>query len=168
MIICELRPPSPRGFIFTTRMTEVSIIHLDFETWIHPNGGCLDKPVGWEEFPHAERLKGEIGAIIEKSQNRAILGRLRNVILAVEEFHRLSEKQHFSDHEIRQLAHWQRWRWRFVYNLKRLAVRHPAIEGDLENLINLILETRTAQGRPVIEWLEIPVRWAEFSTRRNS
>ncbi len=124
--------------------------------------------IGWEEYPRALTLKKQIETIIEKTGNRAILDRLRSVVLAVEEFRRLSDKRQLQKDEIRELLHWQQWRWRLVYNLKRVARRTPAIEEDLNNLIATITESRTESIRPAIEWLELPTRWAEFLTRRSA
>ena len=68
--------------------------------------------------------------------------------------------------EMRELIHWQQWRWRLVYNLKRMARRAPEIKEELDELIVTITESRTERIRPVIEWLQLPTRWAEFLTRR--
>ena len=129
---------------------------------------CMfDMAIGWEEYPRVLTLIKQIKTIIEKTGNRAILDRLRSVVLAVQEFQHLSDKQQLQGKEMRELLHWQQWRWRLVYNLKRMARRTPEIEADLNDLIKTITESRTESIRPVIEWLELPVRWTEFLTRRT-
>lgn len=128
----------------------------------------LDASVGWEEFPHADKLRALIVAIIDKTGNRAILSRLRNVVLAVEEFERCSRQTTLADEEFRQLLYWQKWRWQLVYNLERLTKRYPDLQAEITELIATITETRMAQGRPAIEWLQLPVRWAEYLTRRET
>ena len=127
----------------------------------------LDTVIGWEEYPRALKLRKQIETIIQKTKTRAILGRLRSVVLAVEEFQRLSNKRNLQDEEMRELLHWQQWRWRLIYNLKRMAHRAPEIKEDLDELITTITESRTESIRPVIEWLQLPTRWAEFLTRRH-
>ena len=126
----------------------------------------LDTVIGWEEYPRALELRERIERIIETTRNRAVLDRLRSVVLAVKEFQRLSNKQHLQEEEMRELLHWQQWRWRLVYNLKRMARRTREIETGLDDLTAAILESRTESTRPVIEWLQLPTRWAEFLTRR--
>lgn len=127
----------------------------------------LDTVIGWEEYPRALKLRKQIKTIIEKTENRAILDRLRSVVLAVEKFQRFSEKRNLQNEEMRELIHWQQWRWRLVYNLKRMASRNQEIKADLNELIATITESRTESIRPVIDWLQLPTRWAEFLTRRT-
>ena len=130
----------------------------------------LGTTIGWEEYPHALKLREQIEAIIEKTGNRAILDRLRSVVLAVEKFRRLSDKRQLQNEEMLELLHWQQWRWRLVYNLKRMARRTPEVEEDLNSLITTITGSRAESirsVRPVIEWLHLPTRWAEFLTRRT-
>lgn len=127
----------------------------------------LETVIGWEEYPCALKLRKQIETIIEKTENRAILDRLRSVVLAVEKFQRLSDKQNLQNEEMRELIHWQQWRWRLVYNLKRMARRNQEIKTDLDQLIETITESRTESIRPVIDWLQLPTRWAEFLTRRS-
>lgn len=127
----------------------------------------LDTVIGWEEYPRALKLRKQIKTIIEKTEKRAILDRLRSVVLAVEKFQRLSEKQNLQNEEMRELIHWQQWRWRLVYNLKRMASRNQEIKADLDELRATITESRTESIRPVIDWLQLPTRWAEFLTRRT-
>ena len=128
----------------------------------------LDTTIGWEEYPRALKLRKHIETVIEKSGNRALLDRLRSVLLAVETFRRLSNKQQLQEEEMRKLLHWQQWRWRLVYNLKRMAKHTPEIETDLDELITTILEHHADDSRPAIEWLQLPARWAEFLTRSSN
>lgn len=132
------------------------------------NAICLlDTAIGWEEHRCALKLRKQIETIIEKTGNRAILDRLRSVVLAVEKFQRLSDKPNMQNEEMLELIHWQQWRWRLVYNLKRMARRTPEIKEELDELIATITESRTERTRPAIEWLQLPTRWAEFLTRRT-
>ena len=129
----------------------------------------LDTVVGWEEFSRAEGLRQCIESIIDHACNRAILSRLRAVILSMEEYQRRFSQSHFSLEELRDLVHWQKWRWQLVYNLTRMKRRDtgPELNTELEQLANTILETRSQTGRPVLDWLQLPMRWAELLTRRT-
>ena len=129
----------------------------------------LDTVVGWEEFPRAGELRQRIENIINLAHNRAILGRLRAVILTVDEYQRRLRQSRFSLEELHELSHWQKWRWQLVYNLARMKRRDagPELNTELDELATAILETRTHIGRPVLDWLQLPTRWAELLTRRT-
>jgi CRISPR-associated protein Csm1 len=129
----------------------------------------LDTVVGWEEFPKAGELRQRIQHIIDLAHNRAILSRLRAVILTVDEYQRRLRQSRFSTEELHELVHWQKWRWQLVYNLTRMRRRDagPELNAELEELATAILETRTHIGRPVLDWLQLPTRWAELLTRRT-
>jgi CRISPR-associated protein Csm1 len=129
----------------------------------------LDTVVGWEEFPRAGELRQRIEHIIDLAHNRAILSRLRAVILSVEEHQRRLNQSQFSPKELHELVHWQKWRWQLVYNLARMKRRDagPELNTELDELATAILETRAQIGRPVLNWLQLPTRWAELLTRRT-
>ena len=125
----------------------------------------LDTAIGWEEYPRAERLVADLQAIIAKTHHRAILARLRAVALAVDEYQRRRQPDQLSDAQFQELVFWQKWRWQLVYNLKRLQQRHGEAAPELDDLLQTILETRADHGRPALDWLALPTRWAEFLTR---
>jgi len=129
----------------------------------------LDTVVGWEEFPRAGELRQRIEHIIDLAHNRAILSRLRSVVLSAGDYQRRLHQSHFSAQELHELVHWQKWRWQLVYNLTRMKRRDagPELNNELEQLATAILETRAHIGRPVLDWLQLPTRWAELLTRRN-
>jgi len=123
----------------------------------------LDTPIGWEDYPRAVALREEIIAINAASNSRALLGRLRSVILAVEEHRRLDAQE---EAPLEDLVYWRKWRWRLVYNLERMARRHPALESRLHALQGMITGQDPHEGQPVLDWLQLPTRWAEFLTRK--
>ena len=62
-----------------------------------------------------------------------------------------------------------KWRWRLVYNLKRMEKRYPDVATQLEELQQqLITPQSLANRQPVMNWLELPVRWAEFLMRSKA
>jgi CRISPR-associated protein Csm1 len=125
--------------------------------------------VGWEEFPRAGELRKRIEHIIDLAHNRAILSRLRAVVLSAGDYQQRLCKSRFSAEELHELVHWQKWRWQLVYNLTRMKRRDtgPELNTEIEELTTAILETRIHIGRPVLDWLQLPTRWAELLTRRN-
>lgn len=128
----------------------------------------LDTLMGWEEFPRAAALQQRISHITEITKNRATLSHLQAVVLTVEEYQRRFNQSRFSPEELHELVYWQKWRWQLIYNLTRMKRRDasPELNTELEELATAILETRAQIGRPVLDWLQLPARWAELLTRR--
>ncbi len=123
----------------------------------------LDCTVGWESYQDALQLQDTIQRICEKSQSQAIIERLRQVVIAVDEI-KLKQKQG----NIQELIYWDKWRWRLVYNLKRMEKRYPEVKTDLDNLQKQLLSTPLLNNKqPVMDWLSLPVRWAEYLMRSN-
>ena len=86
---------------------------------------------------------------------------MRQVVIAVEEI-----KTREKSGKFQEIIYWDKWRWRLVYNLKRMQKRYPEVESQLENLLQQLITPQTqANKQPVMEWLQMPVRWAEFLTR---
>ena len=56
-----------------------------------------------------------------------------------------------------------------MYNLKRMEKRYPDVATQLEELQQqLITPQSLANRQPVMNWLELPVRWAEFLMRSKA
>jgi CRISPR-associated protein Csm1 len=126
------------------------------------DGLCfLETVIGWESFAEAAQLRDTLLDIIKKTENQAIIDRLRQVVIAVEEI-----KTREKSGKFQEIIYWDKWRWRLVYNLKRMQKRYPEVESQLENLLQQLITPQTqANKQPVMEWLQMPVRWAEFLTR---
>jgi CRISPR-associated protein Csm1 len=126
----------------------------------------LDTPIGWEDFSAVERLRGEIEQTF--MVNRGVLGRLRHVVMAQQEYVRRKHSVGMDESSIRELLYWQRWRWLLVYHLHRVAKRHKEIEPQISAIRRAVLGN-AIEGRKsdvsVIDWLQLPVRWAEFLHR---
>lgn len=121
----------------------------------------LETVVGWESFADAIRLKDTLLDIVKKTNNQSIINRLRQVVIAVDE---ISEREKCGKFE--EMIYWDKWRWQLVYNLKRMAKRYPEVASQLEDLQQqLITPQALANKQPVMEWLQLPVRWAEFLLR---
>jgi CRISPR-associated protein Csm1 len=124
----------------------------------------LETAIGWESFADAVSLKKTITDIADKTNSQAIIDRLRHVVIAVDE---IKAKQ--QNGNIQDLIFWDKWRWRLVYNLKRMEKRYPEVQTELNDLLNqLITPQNLANKQPVMEWLQLPVRWAEFLMRSKT
>ncbi len=131
----------------------------------------LETPIPWRDYPAAVALRDRIAAVAREPGGRALIGRLRHVVLAQQEFRRRElEAGARSLDEIRELAHWQRWRWQLVYNLRRLGARRREWEERLKAIETAIFTSRIdgdETALPVLEWLQLPTRWAELLTRKE-
>lgn len=127
----------------------------------------FNTPLGWEDYDLAKNMMGTIREIIENTKSRGILWRLKDVIGVVDEYRRLSCKKGLSKEEIDRLVYYQRWRWQLVYNIERMKKRHPECKDKLDGLVHGILVPDAQAGMPVIEWLQLPTRWAELLTRKE-
>jgi CRISPR-associated protein Csm1 len=137
------------------------------------NAFCfLETPIAWDMYEEIENFKNLLIEIIEDSDgSHAIINRLRDVVIAMQEFERLSKKENKEIEEIQQLVMYQKWRWRLVYNLARMESRYPKLTKEkLAKLIDSIINNRI-DGKilslPPSHWLPLPVRWAEFLTRKG-
>ena len=124
----------------------------------------LETAIGWESFDEAARLRDTLLNIIKETNNQAIINRLRQVVIAVDEIKTKGKSGKFQE-----MIYWDKWRWRLVYNLKRMQKRYPEVKSQLENLQQQLITPQTpANKQPVMEWLQLPVRWAEFLTRSKT
>lgn len=124
----------------------------------------LDTVIGWESFDDAIKLRETIEQITTETQSRAIIDRLRQVVIAVQEI-----EQRHKHGQIQELIYWDKWRWRLVYNVKRMEKRYPEIKDKLNELLNHLVTPQSIPNKqPIMEWLQLPVRWAEFLMRSKA
>ncbi|WP_150047708.1 type III-A CRISPR-associated protein Cas10/Csm1 [Methylomonas rhizoryzae] len=124
----------------------------------------METAIGWESFADAIQLRDTLLSIVKQTNSQAIIDRLRQVVIAVDEI-KLRQKSG----NITEQIYWDKWRWRLVYNLKRMEKRYPEVALQLENLQRQLITPQTlANKQPVMEWLQLPVRWAEFLLRSKT
>jgi CRISPR-associated protein Csm1 len=124
----------------------------------------LDTAIGWESFADAVKLRETIELITNETQSQSIIDRLRQVVIAVQEI-----EQRHKHGQIQELIYWDKWRWRLVYNLKRMEKRYPEVTDKLNELLKLLITPQSIPNKqPVMEWLQLPVRWAEFLMRSKA
>jgi CRISPR-associated protein Csm1 len=117
--------------------------------------------IGWESYETALELRNTLVNITDKMGSQAVIERLRQVVIAIREI-----KTRAQSGDINELIYWDKWRWRLVYNLKRMEKRYPEITPELNALLNQLISPQNLPNQQaVMEWLELPVRWAEFLMR---
>jgi len=125
----------------------------------------FDTVIGWESFDNAVQMKDKICAVTDKTNSHALIDRLRQVVIATDKIKKMPnfalELPYW-----KQLLYWNQWRWRLIYNLKRMAQRNSAIEPDLQQLLRQLLEEPQNNHQSALDWLAMPVRWAEFLKRK--
>jgi len=124
--------------------------------------------VGWEDFDIVLSLKNTIQTIIDKTKSRSIIDKLNTVIFSVHMFEQ-SKKADMSLKKIYELVYFQKWRWQLIYNLHRMASKYPdiIIKNYIQTIQYDILNNDHNKRLPVLSWLEMPVRWADFLTRKE-
>ncbi|MEC4748351.1 type III-A CRISPR-associated protein Cas10/Csm1 [Methylomicrobium sp. Wu6] len=124
----------------------------------------LETAIGWESFTDAIHLRDTLMDIVDKTKSQAIIDRLRQVVIAVDEI-----KARQKTGNIQELIYWDKWRWRLVYNLNRMTKRYPEVQSQLKYLQQQLINPQSlANKQPVMEWLQLPVRWAEFLMRSKT
>ena len=127
----------------------------------------LDTPIGWESYDAAKQLRDDIVDICKETKNHALIERLRQVVISVQEV-KQRQSQLATDQQIQELIYWDKWRWRLVYNLKRMSKRHSGIEDRLTSIQKQLTDNQGLNGKqPALDWLQLSVRWAEFLMRKN-
>jgi CRISPR-associated protein Csm1 len=124
----------------------------------------LDTVIGWEEFNDAIKLRETIQQISEKTQSQALIDKLRQVVISVQEI-----EQQYKQGKIVELIYWDKWRWRLVYSLKRMERRYPEIKDELDELLQKLITPQSIPNKQtVMDWLQLSVRWAEFLMRSKT
>ena len=125
--------------------------------------------IGWKDYESVISIKELIINIIEQTNSRSIIDRLNTVILTIQMFEQRKKAEQFSLKKIFELVYFQKWRWQLIYNLHRMASKYSDddIKKNLKKLEDIILNTDLKKRLPVLNWLEMPVRWADFLTRKE-
>jgi hypothetical protein len=101
---------------------------------------------------------------------KSVLGRLAMIYSLYREGRKTLEKDEKPFPELVRLASFERWRWTMTYSLHKAARQNRAFEDDLKQIEQALSHNRlgdlVSQERDVIEYLDVPVRWAELLTRK--
>jgi len=102
---------------------------------------------------------------------KSVLGRLAMIYSLYWQGRKTLEKEEKPFEELVRLASFERWRWIMTYSLHRVARQNKAFEDDLRQIEEALSHNRLgdleSKQRDVIEYLDVPVRWADFLTRKE-
>lgn len=131
------------------------------------NAFCfLDTPIPWSMYDDTKQFNTLLFKIIEESDSRAIIDRLRNAVLGMQKYKELAEKPQKDMEELKQLVMYQKWRWQLIYNISRMTKRYAHLKAELDDLVKIIMYEDKLPLH-VVDWLPLPVRWVEFLTRKG-
>lgn len=102
---------------------------------------------------------------------KSVLGRLAMIYSLYRQGRETLEKEEKPFEDLVRLASFERWRWIMTYSLHRAAKQNKAFEDDLRQIEVALSHNRLgdleSKERDVIEYLDVPVRWADFLTRKE-
>ncbi|MFA4907408.1 MAG: type III-A CRISPR-associated protein Cas10/Csm1, partial [archaeon] len=138
----------------------------------------LGKSLSWNDFRVAKALKDDLCQwICEPSEgkgnmNRGLLSRLAQIYETYQkEAKIINEKKTLSEQDRAEMIQYNKWRWRLVYSLSRFQKQNKEYENEIKSIQNALIASNSYKGlhseRPIIEYLDIPVQWAEFTLRTN-
>lgn len=148
----------------------------------------LDKPLKWDHFSVAESICQALQEAIKPAQapgeeagqalSKGILDRLRRIYGLYDKKHRTLRKWkgkpvlQIPDHL--ELLRYDKWRWMLVYSLSRMKANNKQFEDLITQLQDGLLKNTwpgTAGNgkleKDLIEFIDVPTRWAEFLTRES-
>ncbi|MBL6985161.1 MAG: type III-A CRISPR-associated protein Cas10/Csm1 [Candidatus Thioglobus sp.] len=129
----------------------------------------LETTIGWEDFEALKKLRDLLLETMEK--DRSILSRMRKIVAAHHKHEQLLHRRDgLNAQQIAEMVRWGPWRWQMVYNLSRLSKRDGSLKETIEALQNAILNNQVSGDQTttdVLDWLQLPTRWAEFLKRRS-
>jgi CRISPR-associated protein Csm1 len=135
---------------------------------LHKDSFCfLGIPITWEDWQLAKELKSLLEHDIEAKKNKGFLAFLRQIAAenAIKTYYIL-QTQDVDLASAWAKIQYDRWRWLTAYQLRR----RYASEDSLKKWSQILFcddfgHQQTAL--PVYTWLELPVRWVEFASRKG-
>jgi CRISPR-associated protein Csm1 len=150
----------------------------------------LSKELSWNEMALSAQMKDLLFRCLKGERNdtgsansdsnqssraselpKSVLGRLAVIYSLYRQGRETLEKEEKSFGDLVRLASFERWRWIMTYSLHRAARQNKAFEDDLKQIEEALSRNRlgdlVSKERNVIEYLDVPVRWADFLTRKE-
>lgn len=133
----------------------------------------------WNDFKVARALKEALVQWINNNQkpkmNRGLINRLNQIYAVYQKeayfIHAQNKKQQCKMNDVDERIKYNKWRWRLVYSLSRFKEQNKDYEDEIKSIQNALIDCNSFQGlqseQPIIEYLDIPVRWTEFTLRTN-
>jgi len=141
----------------------------------------LGKTLSWNDFEVAKALKDDLVQWIENpsegktKMNRGLINRLNQIYSTYQKEADLVKKQEkegkIKIEEVADRIQYNKWRWRLVYSLKRFLNQNENYNNEIENIQKALIDSNIYRGQlseqPIIEYLDLPVKWAEYQLRTN-
>ncbi|MGC8757949.1 MAG: type III-A CRISPR-associated protein Cas10/Csm1 [Caldisericaceae bacterium] len=130
----------------------------------------LGETVSWNDFEIASCIKDIIVGEINKSGSKAILRKLQGISALYKKQHKSLKSKLLTSKEIEDSARWSKWMWMLAYYLGRskqdketLSLLRDSLFSDQIKCIERMLES----DREIISYLDLPLTWADYSTREK-
>ena len=143
----------------------------------------LDKPLCWDDFEVAVNIKNLLCNCIENGKSsisgnnenihmsKGILDRLRRIYLLYEKNRTYWQgKKSLTQELIKEKIGYHKWVWRSVYSLDKAERENSHFKEELGLLKTALFENRFKgkyTEKEIIEFIDIPARWAEFMLREE-
>ncbi|MBW2030048.1 MAG: type III-A CRISPR-associated protein Cas10/Csm1 [Deltaproteobacteria bacterium] len=142
----------------------------------------LGKPLGWQDFAIARAIKDLLYKSIKEGKkavdseknlklSKGILDRLRKIFLLYETNRTYCRGvKELSSDLIEERLKYHKWVWRSVYSLGKAVKENEIFSEDIEALQRALFENKInglSSEREVIEFIDVPTRWAEFLLREE-
>ncbi|MDI6687898.1 MAG: type III-A CRISPR-associated protein Cas10/Csm1 [Desulfobacterales bacterium] len=127
------------------------------------------EPLSWSDFIMAKYLN-ELFREIVKEKNKGFLDRLRNIVASNKALERERRRKGMDMSKLQKLLAYDNWRWQVAYSLKRYVRQGEGIKQKVSTVQEALFKDSvngTTTERPVITWIGLPTRWAEFLERKE-
>ena len=124
----------------------------------------LGKALSWNDFEVAERIKDDLIDYTVKAGKKSAIHKLKRIYRLYERSLNVLSKKEISEEDIERKARWSKWVWILAYYVGREG-------GEALKKFQEALTTDQFDGlvseKQVISYLDVPVNWADLSTRRE-
>ncbi|MBW2146911.1 MAG: type III-A CRISPR-associated protein Cas10/Csm1 [Deltaproteobacteria bacterium] len=161
----EHRSKSDRDFIRSGSPSMLCTARKDAVTF-------FSRTLGWDEFALARQLAYDMRGWLEEGVfNRSLLHRLGQIHALYHDNRKcwMERKDTMDIAQLGERIRYSKWLWRMVYGLRRLGSQEKG-KVEAERLAEALIHNRFnghASARMVIDYLDVPVRWAEFMVRKE-
>ena len=124
----------------------------------------LGKALSWNDFEVAERIKDDLIDYTAKAGKKSAIHKLKRIYNLYERSLNVLSKKEISEEDIERKARWSKWVWILAYYVGRKdgeALRPLQEALAMDQFDGLVSE------KQIISYLDVPVNWADLSTRRE-
>ncbi len=123
------------------------------------------------DFRRAFEVKETIKEIIEETGNSGIINKLANIYIEYEANYKIYEKKlklgEIEMEKFKDFVSYSKWRWRAAYKFARIKsnLKSPELVKKLDKLVSMIMNNYDYGERNFLDYIDVPIRWAEFEKR---